>query len=367
MASSFPTSLDSLNNPSNSTLLNQVDLGHASQHVNINDAIEAIQARIGIEGSSNVNSLEYRLDAIETATGSNTIVQDTSSDWFTDNPILAINQIGIETDTLKIKFGTGDNWNDIQYTAVTPPELESSLEDYLLVTDRGSINGVASLDSSGKIPDTEIPSGITRDSELSAHNSATTSVHGISNTADLATKSYADTAASNAVSALIDSAPTALNTLNELAAAINDDASYAASITTALGLKQDKVSGVSDTEIGYLDGVTSAIQTQINAKTSSLIQFNQQSSSYTIQLSDKDKIVEMSGGGTVTIPAEATLNLPVGYAVEILQTGSSQVTIAGDGFTPNSTPGLKLRAQWSSASLIKRGSDLWIVSGDLSA
>jgi hypothetical protein len=244
MASSFPTSLDSFDNPSPSTLLNQSDLGHSSQHTDINDAIEALQARIGIEGSSNVNSLEYRLDAIETATGSNTIVQDTSSDWFTDNPILAINQIGIETDTLKIKFGTGDNWNDIQYTAVTPPELESSLEDYLLVTDRGSINGVASLDSSGKIPDTEIPSGITRDSELSAHNSATTSVHGISDTANLATKSYADTAASNAVAALIDSAPTALNTLNELAAAINDDASYAASITTALGLKQDKVSGV---------------------------------------------------------------------------------------------------------------------------
>jgi hypothetical protein len=32
----------------------------------------------------------------------------------------------------------------------------------------------------------------------------------------------------------------------------------------ALALKQDIVSGVSDTEIGYLDGVTSAIQTQLN-------------------------------------------------------------------------------------------------------
>jgi len=367
MASNFPTSLDALSNPSASTLLNQPDKAHSQQHANLNDAVESLQARVGIEGSSNVNSLEYRLNAVETASGSNTIVQDTSTGWFTDNPILAANQVGIETDTLKIKFGTGDNWNDIQYTAVTPPELESSLSDYVLVTDRGSVNGVASLDSSGKIPDTEIPSGITRDSELSAHNSATTSVHGITNTAELATKSYADTAASNAVSALIDSAPTALNTLNELAAAINDDASYAATITTSLGLKQDKVSGVTDTEIGYLDGVTSAIQTQIDSKSTSLIQFNQQSSSYTLQLSDKDKIVEMSGGGTITIPAEATLNLPVGFSVEILQTGSSQVTIAGSGFTPNATPGLKLRAQWSSASLVKRGSDLWIVSGDLSA
>jgi hypothetical protein len=34
----------------------------------------------------------------------------------------------------------------------------------------------------------------------------------------------------------------------------------------ALAFKQDKVSGVSDTEIGYLDGVTSSIQTQLNSK-----------------------------------------------------------------------------------------------------
>lgn len=38
------------------------------------------------------------------------------------------------------------------------------------------------------------------------------------------------------------------------------------SLQTSLDAKQDKVSGVSDTEIGYLDGVTSAIQTQINGK-----------------------------------------------------------------------------------------------------
>lgn len=49
----------------------------------------------------------------------------------------------------------------------------------------------------------------------------------------LATETYVNTAVSN----LVDAAPGALNTLNELAAAINDDANYAATITTALGLK----------------------------------------------------------------------------------------------------------------------------------
>lgn len=37
-------------------------------------------------------------------------------------------------------------------------------------------------------------------------------------------------------------------------------------LVTALAGKQAIVSGVSDTEIGYLDGVTSAIQTQLNSK-----------------------------------------------------------------------------------------------------
>jgi hypothetical protein len=82
------------------------------------------------------------------------------------------------------------------------------------------------------------------------------------NANDAATKTYVD----GVITGLVDGAPDLLNTLNELAAAINDDANYSTTLTTALGNKQDKVANVSDTEIGYLDGVTSAIQTQINAK-----------------------------------------------------------------------------------------------------
>jgi hypothetical protein len=79
---------------------------------------------------------------------------------------------------------------------------------------------------------------------------------------DAATKTYVDGVITN----LVDGAPDLLNTLNELAAAINDDANYSTTLTTALGNKQDKVANVSDTEIGYLDGVTSSIQTQLNDK-----------------------------------------------------------------------------------------------------
>tara|TARA_B100000035_G_C21035102_1_gene570485 strand:- start:944 stop:3739 length:2796 start_codon:yes stop_codon:yes gene_type:complete len=50
---------------------------------------------------------------------------------------------------------------------------------------------------------------------------------------ELANKSYVDTQ----VTALVDSAPSTLNTLNELAAALNDDANFATTVTTSLGLK----------------------------------------------------------------------------------------------------------------------------------
>jgi hypothetical protein len=85
-------------------------------------------------------------------------------------------------------------------------------------------------------------------------------------------------------SVILDGAPSALDTLNELAAAIGDDANYAASVTTALSAKAPtdsptftgtvslpsttSIGNVSSTEIGYLDGVTSSMQTQINSKAS---------------------------------------------------------------------------------------------------
>ena len=97
-------------------------------------------------------------------------------------------------------------------------------------------------------------------------------------------------------------------------------------------------------------------------------EFNQKSTSYTLVISDSFKMIEMSSGGTLTIPEESSVNFPIGTAIDILQTGSSQVTLAAaSGVTLNATPGLKLRTQWSSATIIKRSSNTWIATGDLVA
>ena len=95
-----------------------------------------------------------------------------------------------------------------------------------------------------------------------------------------------------------------------------------------------------------------------------------QTASYTLVLADKGKLVEMSNASAnnLTVPLNATVAYPVGSQINILQTGAGQTTVvATSGVTINATPGLKLRTQWSSATLIKRATDTWVLVGDLSA
>jgi len=93
--------------------------------------------------------------------------------------------------------------------------------------------------------------------------------------------------------------------------------------------------------------------------------------SYTLSsLGERDSLIEINKATatTLTIPTNATVAWPIGTSIDILQTGAGQVTIAGAaGVTVNATPGLKLRTQWSSATLLKRATDSWVVVGDLSA
>lgn len=89
---------------------------------------------------------------------------------------------------------------------------------------------------------------------------------------------------------------------------------------------------------------------------------------YTLALTDDGTIIEKndSGATNVTIPPESSVNFANGTQIVVIQTGAGQTTfVAGSGVTLNGTPGLKLRAQWSSAVLIKRSSNTWVVLGDL--
>jgi len=216
---------------------------------------------------------------------------------------------------------------------------------------------------------------------LDTHTADTTSVHGISDTSLLALKSEVaavtaaslglgnvsntsdankpvSTAQATAISAaqaaaiadataqvaaVIASAPGALDTLDELAAALGDDANYATSITTALA--------------GKVDSYTPIVQ---------------KTASYTLTtLTERDDLIEVNSGSAcvISIPEDATVNYPIGTSLDILQTGAGEVSIAGVSgtVTVNATPGLKLRTQWSSATIFKRAANTWVAYGDLKA
>lgn len=65
MAIVFPTDLDVLTNPVSTTLLDDGTIPHHSQHADANDAIEALETKVGIDSSADTASIDYRLNAIE--------------------------------------------------------------------------------------------------------------------------------------------------------------------------------------------------------------------------------------------------------------------------------------------------------------
>lgn len=72
MPTNYPTSLDSLTNPTSTDSLASPD--HATQHADINDAMEAIQAKVGVNGSAVTTTLDYKVAQLETNAVSKTIV-----------------------------------------------------------------------------------------------------------------------------------------------------------------------------------------------------------------------------------------------------------------------------------------------------
>jgi len=127
---------------------------------------------------------------------------------------------------------------------------------------------------------------------------------------------------------------------------------------------QGMVSYLSDGNIvETYDGANwNPIDSSINVRTAG-------TADYTLAAGDQGDLLQFSTAGTVTVtvPPATTYNFPSGTQINLLNIGAGVVTTAaGAGVTLNGTPGLKLRAQWSSATLIKRASETWVVIGDLS-
>jgi hypothetical protein len=431
------------------------------------------------------------------------IRRGTTTQWNSSTKILESGELGLDLTLNKLKVGNGTSlWTSLPYINILPSELSELAQDavesaitagtgitknyndtentitlavystianktyvdtavsglgstsaasYVPLSIVGNADGVASLDETGKIPDSEIPAEITRNTlaqtltnktiglgtgitsiaqydnisgffgqsniaiyqsgldrggrisisaegVISVVNSGIGYVSGIVTTSggtrliisvggntlsgtlaefnaaltdgDFATQSYVTTAVSN----LLDSAPETLNTLNELAAAINDDASYAATITTALG---NKAPIASPTFTGTVGGITKDMVGLSNVdntsdNTKALITYIPVSSATrTISsATDKNTLLECSVACTITIPNDTQdAGWPIGSMVEVRQIGTGQVTITKDAaVTMQGTDSqFKSRVQWSTIMLEKRAANSWLVTGDTTA
>jgi hypothetical protein len=172
------------------------------------------------------------------------------------------------------------------------------------------------------------------------------------------------------------------------------------------------LSAVSATELAFVDGVTSSIQTQIDTKLASAtaastyatlaaastltgaetltnktltspavndpklnLTINAQTgTTYTFVLTDNGKFITASNASaqTYSIPTNASVAFPVGTQINLIQIGAGQVTVSAT--TPGTTTvlsnaatpaGPKCRNQYASLTCVKVATDTWYVIGDI--
>lgn len=199
---------------------------------------------------------------------------------------------------------TDGNGNDLNVFINTAGEIGfGSTPDYTI--DAGSSTGAFRLPNGSTAQQPTGQTGLIRynttDSKLEYYDSSFEFI---------ASENYVNTQINN----LIDSSPAALDTLNEIAAALNDDPDFYNTITALINSKQDTITGaattiissnltvsralisdvsgkvvvsdITSTEIGYLDGVNSNIQVQLNSKVESLSDLSITASSTEINFTD---------------------------------------------------------------------------------
>ena len=103
----------------------------------------------------------------------------------------------------------------------------------------------------------------------------------------------------------------------------------------------------------------------------SILSINSQSTDYTLQLSDKGNLVEISSSSnsSVTVPLDSSVSFPIGSQILVVRGGTGDLGLTGSvGVTLNSSQNyLNLNYQYSAATLVKKGTDIWYVFGDLKA
>ena len=139
------------------------------------------------------------------------------------------------------------------------------------------------------------------------------------NSTKVATTAYTDTAISN----LVDSSPSALNTLNELAAALGDDANFSTTITNSIATKMPLAGGT------FTGAVTGTTFSDSKGELRKIPYGSVQTGGYTLVAADAGKAIPATSGGW-TVPNNV---FSAGDAVTLINASGSSMTITqGAGF-----------------------------------
>lgn len=140
-----------------------------------------------------------------------------------------------------------------------------------------------------------------------------------------------------AIAALIASSPAALDTLNELAAALGNDPNFATTITNALALKAPLASPVftgspkAPTPAQFDSSTLVATMAAVQRALGNASDFEELTANRVITAADAGKTFILNGADlVVTFPDSTTL--PKGFEVTILTAGSMSCTLAGSQF-----------------------------------
>jgi hypothetical protein len=89
---------------------------------------------------------------------------------------------------------------------------------------------------------------------------------------------------------------------------------------------------------------------------------------YQLISNDLGKMLLLTNGATAgTVTVGTSLGFIAGQSIDMIVTGTGQITVSAGGATLNATPGYKLRTQYSSATLFCVSTNSFVLIGDLSA
>lgn len=281
MSISFPTALDNFSNPTASSDLSNPS--HSQQHSDLNDAVEALQLKVGITNSTDTNSLDYKIANVVGGGGSGTV---TSVSVVTANGVSGSVATATTTPAITLTLGSITP-SAVQVSGLTASQILSTdasknltslpVATYPSLTELAFVKGVTSaiqtqINAKGS-------GTVTAVSVASANGISGSSSGGATPALTLALGAITPTTV-NGVTISGSSTPTLAVTGTSTISGTNtgDSAGHTGLATLAsptftgtvvvptpftIGAVSMTATG---TELNYVSGVTSSIQTQLNAK-----------------------------------------------------------------------------------------------------